>query len=78
MVHMAQSLVGEGLVEGGHVPANSGFFFDDVYLETGVGQVEAGLHPGDAPADDHYRADGFTVPVERRGEIIFHTSTFIR
>jgi len=47
---------GEGLVELGHVPADGGPRLDEVHAEALVGQVEAGLHSGDAAADDEDRA----------------------
>jgi hypothetical protein len=43
---------GEGLVELRHRSADAAFFFGEIHLETGVGQVEGGLHASHAPAHD--------------------------
>jgi hypothetical protein len=45
---------GEGLVQLGHNPANSRPFFHQVDIISGVGQIQGGLHPGDAAPDHHY------------------------
>ena len=52
---------GEGLVELRHVSADGGLGFDQIHLEALIGQIERGLHPGDAAADDHDGTDGWLV-----------------
>jgi hypothetical protein len=66
---------GEGLVELRHVSADGGPRFDEMDAETLIGQVEAGLHPGDPAANDEYRADwrrgwGVGGGGERRGRVV--------
>ena len=41
---------GKGLVELGHAPADTARPLDQVDLEPGLGQIQRGLHPGDAAA----------------------------
>ena len=60
MVHMAQSLVGKVLSSWAMCPPMADLAFDQVDLEAGLGQVERGLHAGDAAADDHHGADGLS------------------
>ena len=48
---------GEGLVELRHVSTDSRLSFDEIHLKALIGQIERGLHPGDAAADDHDGAD---------------------
>ena len=48
---------GEGFIQLGHVPADGGFFLNQKHLESLVCQVKGGLHPSDAAADNHHRAN---------------------
>ena len=43
----------KGLVELRHMPANRGLLFDEIDLIAGLGEVERGLHAGNATAHDH-------------------------
>jgi len=58
---------GEGLVELGHLAANGRLRLDQVDLEAPLGEIERGLHPGDAAADDHYRAHERVTRVDAAG-----------
>lgn len=49
---------GERFIELCHVSADGGLGFHQVDLEALVSQIEAGLHTGDATADDQDRSDG--------------------
>ena len=59
---------GEGLVQLRHVPADGGFGFDEIDFEALLGEVEAGLHPGDAAAHDHDGSDR-AMAIARSGEV---------
>jgi hypothetical protein len=59
MMHIAQSLVGRSC-QLRHRPANGGAGIGEVNFKTRLSQVQRGLHPADARADDEYRAD-FTI-----------------
>ena len=56
MVHMAQSLVGKVLSSCAICPPMATAGFDQVNAETLVGQIEAGLHPGDSAAHNENSA----------------------
>jgi len=45
---------GKGLVQLGHHPADGAGLFNEVDIKTGIGQIQSGLHSGDAAADHHY------------------------
>jgi hypothetical protein len=47
---------GEGLVELGHHPADGRRLLHQMNEETGISQVQCGLHAGDASTDYHHRA----------------------
>ena len=51
----------ERLIELRHVAADRRFLLDEVDLEALIGQIERGLHPRDAAADDHHGADGLLI-----------------
>ncbi len=53
---------GESFVQLGHVSADGRFCLHQVDLEAGLCQVQGGLDPGDAPADDQSRTDDFVLP----------------
>ena len=54
---------GEGLVQLGHAAADGGALFHQRDVEAGIGQIQGGLHPADARADDHHRAELAVVTV---------------
>ena len=45
---------GEGLVQLGHDPTDGGGPFHKVDIITGIGQIQCGLHPGNASTDHHH------------------------
>jgi hypothetical protein len=45
---------GKGLIQLGHVSANSGRFVNQVNLETGRSQIQRSLNAADPSADNHY------------------------
>ena len=51
---------GEGLVQLRHPPADTGFPLYQIDLEPGIGDIQRGLHAGDARADDQ-RCRGLCV-----------------
>ena len=44
----------ESLVQLGHHPANCRGFLHEIYIISGIGQIQSGLHSGDATTHDHY------------------------
>jgi hypothetical protein len=50
---------GKGFVQLGHHPADSGRFFNQIYVIAGISHVQGGLHSGDTTPDDHGGTDYF-------------------
>ena len=64
-MHAAQSRVGKGLVELGHVSANGGRTFDQLYLVSGFSDIQRGLDAGNARAHhQNIRVDFFDTGKE--------------
>ena len=58
MVHIAQSFVGKVLSSCAMCPPMADLFSTRYTLKPDFGQIERGLHPRDAAADDHHSAGG--------------------
>jgi len=50
---------GKGFVDLRHGAANGRAFFHQVDEISRIGQIQGGLHPGDAAADNHHRPQNF-------------------
>ena len=56
---------GKSLVQLGHGAPNGRGFFDKIDVETGFGQIQGGLHTGDAAADHHHGSNSIIISVHR-------------
>jgi hypothetical protein len=52
---------GKGLIQLRHGPADGRLLFHQMYKIAGVGQIQGGLHAGDAAAHYHYRSEHLSV-----------------
>jgi hypothetical protein len=63
---------GKGLVQLGHVPADTGTFLNQVNLKPGSGKVQRGLDSADPSADNHYVSKILALKAVGKQLHIFH------